>query len=52
MAIKAVIFDLAGVVLFPIRGTFNSLLAERLEAPLDEVERVMSDHTNDSVGSE
>ena len=47
MAIKAVIFDLAGVVLFPIRGTFNSLLAERLEAPLDEVERVMSDHTND-----
>jgi putative hydrolase of the HAD superfamily len=47
MAIKAVIFDLAGVVLFTIRGTFNSLLAERLEAPLDEVERIMSDHTND-----
>jgi len=47
MVIKAVIFDLAGVVLFPIRGTFNSLLAERLDAPLDEVERVMSDHTND-----
>jgi epoxide hydrolase-like predicted phosphatase len=47
MAIKAVIFDLAGVVLFPIRGTFNSLLAERLEASLDEVERIMSDHTND-----
>jgi len=47
MAIKAVIFDLAGVVLFPIRGTFNSLLAERLQAPLDEIERIMSDHTND-----
>ena len=47
MAIKAVIFDLAGVVLFPIRGTFNSLLAERLEVPLEGVERVMSDHTND-----
>jgi len=47
MAIKAVIFDLAGVVLLPIRGSFNSLLAERLAAPLDEVERVMSDHTND-----
>ena len=47
MAIKAVIFDLAGVVLYPIRGTFNSLLAERLEVPLEGVERVMNDHTND-----
>jgi epoxide hydrolase-like predicted phosphatase len=47
MAIKAVIFDLAGVVLFPLHGTFNSLLAERLEAPFEEVERVMSDSTND-----
>jgi putative hydrolase of the HAD superfamily len=47
MAIKAIIFDLAGVVLLPIRGTFNSLLAERLDAPLDEVERVMNDPTND-----
>jgi len=47
MAIKAVIFDLAGVVLFPIRGTFNSLLAERLEVPLEGVERVMSDSFND-----
>ena len=46
MAIKAVIFDLAGVVLFTIRGTFNSLLAERLEVPLEGVERVMSDQTN------
>ncbi len=47
MAIKAVIFDLAGVVLFPIRGTFNSLLAERLGVPVEGVDRVMSDHTND-----
>ena len=47
MAIKAVIFDLAGVVLFPIRGTFNSLLAERLGVPVEGVERVMNDHTND-----
>lgn len=47
MAIKAVIFDLAGVVLFPIRGTFNSLLAERLGVPLEGVERVMLDRTND-----
>lgn len=46
MAIKAVIFDLAGVVLLPIRGTFNSLLAERLEVPLDGVERVMSGRAN------
>lgn len=47
MAIKVVIFDLAGVVLFPIRGTFNSLLAERLDVPLEGVERVMGDPTND-----
>lgn len=47
MAIKAVIFDLAGVVLLPIRGTFNSLLAERLEVPPERVERVMSSSIND-----
>ncbi len=47
MAIKAVIFDLAGVVLFPIRGTFNSLLAERLQVPEEDVQRVMSSQTND-----
>ncbi|MDP2966515.1 MAG: HAD family phosphatase [Pelolinea sp.] len=47
MAIKAVIFDLAGVVLFPICGTFNSLLAERLRVPVEGVDRVMNDHTND-----
>jgi epoxide hydrolase-like predicted phosphatase len=47
MSIKAVIFDLAGVVLFPLHGTFNSLLAERLEAPFDAVERIMSDQKND-----
>ncbi len=47
MAIKAIIFDLAGVVLFPIRGTFNSLLAERLGVTTEGVDRVMSDHKND-----
>jgi epoxide hydrolase-like predicted phosphatase len=47
MAIKAVIFDLAGVVLFPIRGTFNSLLAERLGAPMEEVAAVMNGRLND-----
>jgi epoxide hydrolase-like predicted phosphatase len=47
MAIKAVIFDLAGVVLFPIRGTFNSLLAERLEVPIEAVDKVMNSQLND-----
>ena len=47
MAIKAVIFDLAGVVLHTIRGTFNSLLAERLGARVEDVERVMNDPVND-----
>ena len=46
MAIKAVIFDLAGVVLFTIRGTFNSLLAERLNVQPEGVERVMNSPTN------
>jgi epoxide hydrolase-like predicted phosphatase len=41
MTIKAVFWDLAGVVLFPIRGTFNTLLAERLEAPLEMIDRIM-----------
>ena len=47
MTIKAVIWDLAGVLLHMIRGTFNSMLAERLEAPLETVERVMSSPEND-----
>ena len=47
MAIKAVIFDLAGVVLHTIRGTFNSLLAERLDVRLVDVERVMNGSVND-----
>jgi epoxide hydrolase-like predicted phosphatase len=46
MTIKAVIFDLAGVVLFPIRGTFNSLLAERLVVTVEGVNRVMNDPIN------
>lgn len=47
MAVKAVIFDLAGVVLLTVKGTFNSLLAERLGARLEDVVRVMSDPVND-----
>ena len=45
-AIKAVIWDLAGVVLHTIKGTFNSLLAERLGAPLNDIERLMSSVEN------
>ncbi|HUV15686.1 MAG TPA: HAD family phosphatase [Pelolinea sp.] len=47
MAVKAVIFDLAGVVLLTVKGTFNSLLAERLGARLEDVVRVMSNPVND-----
>lgn len=47
MAIKALIFDMAGVVLLTAKGTFNSLLAERLGAQIEDVARVMSDEVND-----
>lgn len=47
MAIKAVIFDMAGVVLLSVKGTFNSLLAERLDAKLEDVARVMNDEVNE-----
>jgi len=46
-AIKAVIWDLAGVVLHTVKGTFNSLLAERLGAPLADIERLFSSKEND-----
>ena len=46
-SIKAVIWDLAGVVLHTVKGTFNSLLAERLDAPLNEIERLISSKEND-----
>jgi putative hydrolase of the HAD superfamily len=45
--IKAVIWDLAGVVLHTVKGTFNSLLAERLGAPLIEIDRLISLEEND-----
>ena len=44
--IKAVIWDLAGVVLHPIRGSFNSLLAERLGVSASDVEKVMDGDEN------
>ncbi len=46
-SIKAVIWDLAGVVLHTVKGTFNSLLAERLGAPISEIERLFSTKEND-----
>jgi len=46
-SIKAVIWDLAGVVLHTVKGTFNSLLAERLDAPLNDIERLISSKEND-----
>jgi len=46
-SIKAVIWDLAGVVLHTVKGTFNSLLAERLGAPLSEIDRLISLEEND-----
>jgi putative hydrolase of the HAD superfamily len=47
MEIKAVIFDMAGVLLLTVKGNFNSLLAERLGARLEDVTRVMNDEVND-----
>ena len=41
MPVKAVIWDLAGVLLLTIRGSFNSMLAERLGVPEKDVERVI-----------
>lgn len=46
-SIKAVIWDLAGVVLHTVKGTFNSLLAERLGVSLDDIERLISSKEND-----
>lgn len=47
MPIKSVIFDLAGVVLLTVKGTFNTLLAERLDARLEDVARVLNGPAND-----
>jgi putative hydrolase of the HAD superfamily len=47
MAIKAVILDLAGVLLLTVKGNFNSQLAERLGVKIEDVAHVMSDEVND-----
>jgi len=44
--IKAVIWDLSGVVLHTVKGTFYSLMAERLGAPLKDIEHLMSSTEN------
>jgi len=45
--IKTIMWDFAGVVLHTVHGTFNSLLAERLGAPISAVERVFNSPMND-----
>jgi glucose-1-phosphatase len=45
--IKAILWDFAGVVLFTVKGSFNSLLAERLNVPLHAIEEVMNSTMND-----
>jgi len=45
-AIKALIWDFAGVILHTVKGSFNSRLAERLGAPLADVEAVLDSPIN------
>ncbi len=46
MSTKAIIWDFAGVLLHTVKGEFNSLLAERLDVPLEEIVRVFSTEEN------
>ncbi len=45
--IKNIMWDFAGVVLHTIKGSFNSLLAERLGVTIGEIERLINSPTND-----
>jgi epoxide hydrolase-like predicted phosphatase len=47
VSIQAVIFDLAGVVLLPIHGTFAGLMAERLGVSEAEILHVLGKPEND-----
>lgn len=47
MSIRAVIFDLADVVLHPLRGTFTELMAERLGVSEAEISRLFGTREND-----
>ncbi len=46
MAIKALIWDFAGVLLHTVEGDFNSMLSVRLEVPISEIERVFNTQEN------
>ncbi len=46
MAIKAMLWDFAGVLLHTVEGDFNSLLSARLEVPVTEIERVFNTEEN------
>lgn len=45
--IQATFWDFAGVLLHTVRGSFNSLLAERLDVPLIEIQRLINSPMND-----
>lgn len=40
-------WDFAGVLLHTVKGTFNSLMAERLDVALSDVEKVMNSRMNE-----
>ena len=45
--IRVIMWDFAGVLLHTVKGTFNSLMAERLDVPLSDVEKVMNSRMNE-----
>lgn len=45
--IKTIIWDLAGVLLHTVKGTFESLLAERLDAPEEAIYQAIRSEVND-----
>lgn len=47
MDIKLIIWDFASVILQPAKGSFLSLLAERLDAPQEEVKRALHSRQNE-----
>ena len=48
MAIKLIIWDFASVVLQPVKGGFIDLMAERLEAPLEDLKCALHSPQNTS----
>jgi putative hydrolase of the HAD superfamily len=45
--IKVIVWDLAGVLLHTVKGTFESLLAERLDAPEEAIYEAIRSEVND-----